>query len=648
VGRVSILLVVSLGALIVALPVVAVEPETEENAAAASAGGASVFLKGVDLNVPAQEGFRGWPPPEFRNRVYPLPWSRYVFQQAKLFGRPLLFVLGVPSSRPVQRFYTETIQDPRVQEAINEGFVLVVVNADRHPDIKERYQTGTWPSIALLMPDGNPMVSQANPQGKSLPITAGFLDAEGMLFLLEQGRLYFDKWRNFLEGVGQHWARSEDSAEGEPGKIDAESSDRVARWLLGNEDRTNGGFGSGARFVVPGLVEYAAIRGARGAPALGKPTRRALDKLLDSALYDGEHGGVHRIASTAEFAGIQYEKPLATNVRLLRELCWALREEESPLHRSALEGTTRFLTTVLARPDGGFNNAQMADPKSKDGGGYWQAPAGEAVRPPPVDRLVLSGPNALAAASLLRVAALTGDENLEVGARKTLNLVLERAYTRGRGVDHVIEANPDPRRYLTTQAEAAFGFADAYEATGDRRYLDAAKDIVDFSWANLRSGEEAALRDHLAERDEPGILGNPRRPVEDNVLLARVMLRLGLQGLGSEYTDRAKAILGRYAGNLAAYQVHGAAAALGIEEAIRPPMMIRIDGGVEDPAARPLRRAALRGGAAWTVIVTGDPRTSPPSATIEFRGTTRSAATPGELLEAVRQLTSAGRAEKGK
>src|SRR4029079_3300910 len=184
---------------------------------------------------------------------------------------------------------------------------------------------------------------------------------------------------------------------------------------------------------------------------------------------------------------------------------------------------------------------------------------------PPVDRLVLSGPNALAGAALLRAGAWLGDAAATAAGRGALDFVLERGYARGRGVDHVLEPRPESRRFLVAQADVAFGLIDAYETTGDGRYLTAARDVVDFSLANLLRPGETALRDHLSEGAEIGLLANPRRPMVENVRLARVMRRLALHGQGEVYGERAASILGSYVGNLTLYGAQAVEAALAVE-----------------------------------------------------------------------------------
>jgi len=63
------------------------------------AGRVPAFLKGVDLARPAQEAFRGWPPPEVVERPFWLPWDWLAVQRAKLFDRPIFFMMTVPWNR---------------------------------------------------------------------------------------------------------------------------------------------------------------------------------------------------------------------------------------------------------------------------------------------------------------------------------------------------------------------------------------------------------------------------------------------------------------------------------------------------------------------------------------------------------------------
>src|SRR4029078_7174089 len=101
-----------------------------------------------------------------------------------------------------------------------------------------------------------------------------------MLFVLEEGGIYYSKWRNVLHGVGEVWQKREGDVEAVAGPVKDEASDQVPRWLLGNVDRTEGGFGAAPKFVADGLAEKAAVRAARPAPALRGGRSTALHKLF--------------------------------------------------------------------------------------------------------------------------------------------------------------------------------------------------------------------------------------------------------------------------------------------------------------------------------------------------------------------------------
>jgi uncharacterized protein YyaL (SSP411 family) len=562
------------------------------------------------------------------------------FERASLFGRPVFFVLTVNWNRAAQRLSDDTLADPELLRAINRGYVSVKVNADLRPDIRERYQTGAWPMVAFLLPNGKPMLSQAQDLSVARPITTTAVDAEKMLFLVNEGRVYWDKWSRLLLDVGDYWVGREAENRPTQGPADLETSDLVARWLLANADRAGGGFGAVPKFVVPAVDEYAALRQARGRGELREHTQTTLELLVASALYDPIEGGVHRLASAPSFRGIHYEKMLGGNAALVRELTFSLREAHSPELRAALSSTAGFIVNVLGRAEGGLWLAQLADSTSPDGGGYWRAEPGQRGDPPPVDRIVLAGANALAGAALLRAGLLLEDEELARSGRAVVAFVHEQAYHPGRGVIHSIEPIGDPSIYLRAQADAALGFVDAYETTGEAMFLEAAKRIVEFVQANLSDPRLGAMRDHLQDPLSIGQLINPRWPVRANARLARTMLRLSWHGLGEEFRERAMEILATYCGELPAFGVHGTEPALAIEEGTAEPLRITISGPPQAAETRALRRAAVNSPWAWTLVLTGDRSANRPSAQLLWRGKQRKVGRADELHRAIDKLTA--------
>jgi uncharacterized protein YyaL (SSP411 family) len=586
-----------------------------------------VFLRGVDLDLPAQEAFRDWPGTELLTRPYWLPWSWMSFQRASLFDRPVFLVLTVGWSASARGMEAGTLGDPRVLSVLNSGWTAVRVSADRRPDIRERYQTGSWPVVAFLLPNGLPMLSHANRSGEAMPITAAAVDPETLLFLLGEGRVYFDKWRTVLEEVGAVWAEREGGARPVAAAVDVQASEQVARWLLANADRQDGGIGLAPKFVISGFAEYSALRDARLLPALMEHAVLTLGRLIESPLYDASAGGVRRMALDPDWKRIQPEKMLDKNAYLLRDALFVLRSRPSPEIARALEGTVRFLIEGLGRPGGGFYLAV-------------RAPAAPPEDDSSVEPLVLAGPNSLAGAALLRAGEWLDDRAATDAGIAALELTLKAAYHRGRGVDHVIDPGGSGRRFLETQADVALAFLDAFETTGDERWLLAARDIVDFALANLRTPGETAMSDHLPDAVPIGILGNPRRPLRPNTRLARAMLRLSVHGQGERYREEARAIVGSFAGSLVDYGVHAVETALAVEEIIREPLIVRISGSAADSAA--LRRAAVNLPWGWTVVTTAAEGADGASAEIVWRDEAVRVGTPEELDAEVRRRTGLG------
>ena len=598
-----------------------------------------MYLKGVELNQPAQAAFASWPPKALEERPYWLSWNPLSLQRATVFNQPIFLVVTVPWNRAAQFMTDHALADPVVLRALNHDYISLLVSADRRPDVYARYGTGDWPAISLLLPNGAPMLSQANEKGVALPITFGAADEKMVLFNLTEGRKYFDKWHNVLQGVSEVYEKRVDLEDPKGGVVDAKAVDPVVKWLLGNADAKNGGYAAAPKYALRGVMEWAFLREDQGRLGLVDSARSTLKKMTASPLYDKREGGYHRMAAAPDWGAIQYEKMLSANVDLLRELVFALKEDDDAGLRSALQSTAHFVTSVLARPEGGFYLAQIADPSSDDGGGYWKSADQDPAKAPPIDKLVLAGPNALAGAALLRAGALLGDAALDKAGRLALDLVLDRAVMPGRGVGHVIEREPDNGRYLVTQSETAFGLLDGYESTGDARYLAAAKDIAEFVRNNLKVSGETSFRDHLPIGKEFGLLDMPLRPMQDNARMARVFVRLAAQGAQDDGHSAAEQLLGNYAGDLAVYGVRAIEPALAIDEVVSEPVLVTLEGNPTDPAGQALRRAALGLKRGWVVIrtVKGDK----PQATLAWRGASRRVSDPAAMAAELKSLIEA-------
>jgi Highly conserved protein containing a thioredoxin domain len=100
-------------------------------------------------------------------------WGREAFAEADDRDRPVLLSLSATWCEGCHEMDATTYAEPRVAANVNEWFVPVRVDVDRHPRVRERYNMGGFPTTAFLTPDGELLTG------------AGYLGVDGMRQVLE-------------------------------------------------------------------------------------------------------------------------------------------------------------------------------------------------------------------------------------------------------------------------------------------------------------------------------------------------------------------------------------------------------------------------------------------------------------------------------
>ena len=84
-----------------------------------------------------------------------LEWSPVAFARAKAEKKPILLSLVTAWSDECAAMDQTTYVEPDVVSLIEERFVAVRVDADRRPDVNERYNLGGWPTTVFLTSGGD-------------------------------------------------------------------------------------------------------------------------------------------------------------------------------------------------------------------------------------------------------------------------------------------------------------------------------------------------------------------------------------------------------------------------------------------------------------------------------------------------------------
>jgi hypothetical protein len=160
-------------------------------------------------------------------------------------------------------------------------------------------------------------------------------------------------------------------------------------------------------------------------------------------------------------------------------------------------------------------------------------------RAPMVDRTVLTDANARMVSALLTCAAAFDKPDLRAFALRTLDRLRTECTEVKRGAAHCIPPGGKPEFSCLANDEAALAVAclDAADATGDRKYVDAARTSLERLVQRFRDSKTGAYLDCPANDrkvpPEPGLLSEPIRPFTDtpgpslNALAAQAHLRLG-------------------------------------------------------------------------------------------------------------------------
>jgi hypothetical protein len=564
--------------------------------------------------------FRFSPRPNRAGEIRWRPWGEPAFEEARRLGRPVLLSLSAVWCHWCHVMDETSYSDPRVIAAVNEHFVPIRVDNDRHPDVNRRYNMGGWPTTAFLAASGDVLTG------------ATYLPPDQMLESLARIKAFFDanqakivalKGERAADGDGAAMARltgrplDRDQAlvalEGDPdvpGDIPAE----VALQVVRSFDPLHGGIGTEPKFPQPDvfgfMLAYGMLRDGehRPAPGRGNPLARAdrvrmvvrttLTAMVEGGLYDQVEGGFFRYATQRDWAVPHYEKMLEDNARLASlylEASLPTNDDalgDRELYRRVAGGTIDYLLATLWRDDApALGGSQDADEH------YYLLDAdGRSALPAPfVDPTVYVDWNALAARALLRAAPVLGRPEL---ADRALQLLahLHTAARRGDAMTHYVlpgGSAGEGAPLLCDQAAVAAAFLDAYESTADRRWLRRARGLADWMREHLRA-PDGRLMDRLALPGESaGLLAQPVPALDENAAAAEVLLRLEAFTGEARRREEALEILAAWATQYERYGVAASAYAQVLLRYIERPDHIIVVGGRGDAEAQRLHSAAL-------------------------------------------------------
>lgn len=220
-------------------------------------------------------------------------------------------------------------------------------------------------------------------------------------------------------------------------------------------------------------------------------------------------------------------------------------------------------------------------------------------RPSPfVDRTRYTNSNAMMASAMLRAGAVLNDE----WARGHALLTLRRLQADNSEPDAVAHTPSGITGLLDDQVQVAAAALDAYEATGDRAWLEWSERLMERVWRDYWDSSSGGLFDTARERGgEQGLLPARAKSIQDtptpsaNGVAAAVAFRLHEFTGKTQWRDRGGALIQAFAGRAEELGLHAATYLLAVDWALNPATHLVVVGQQPNETAQSMHRAALAG-----------------------------------------------------
>jgi uncharacterized protein len=307
------------------------------------------------------------------------PWGEAAFTKARADDLPVLLSVGYSACHWCHVMAHESFESPDIATLMNTLFVSIKVDREERPDVDTIYMSaaqamgvqGGWPLTVFLTPDGLPFFAGTYFPPHDRPGMRGFpaiLQAASDAYRSQRGEI-----GSMGEKVRDAVAPRRLPAAGE---LTATLLDGAARTLLGQLDRTHGGFGAAPKFPHPQALDLLLRRSwANGDVGMREAAVMSLDAMARGGIHDQVGGGFHRYSVDARWAVPHFEKMLYDNALLAPVYLHAYRLS---LREDLLEVCTRtldYMARELSLPGGGFAASQDADSPGGEGAFFVWSPS---------------------------------------------------------------------------------------------------------------------------------------------------------------------------------------------------------------------------------------------------------------------------------
>lgn len=420
-------------------------------------------------------------------------WHDAAWQKAKQEDKLAIISIGYSACHWCHVMEHESFEDTAVAQLMNDNFICIKVDREERPDVDQIYMdacqlitgSGGWPLNAIVLPDGRPLyVGTYFPKENWKQVLAYFVDY----------------WKNHKDEAYERAAqitngiRTMDTIDAKPKPEFVESDRRqIFEKMSATIDYTKGGRSGAPKFPMPVNYEYLLQNYyyTNNNTAL-KAVTVTLNNMMDGGIYDHVGGGFARYSVDANWEIPHFEKMLYDNAQLVSLYSHAYQITNNERYKEVVYETLDFIGREMTDTSGGLYSALDADSEGEEGKYYvWS-----------YDELKqILGADFNEFATVFNVSEHGNFEGLNnltrTGKDDTENPKLKEWKTKLLAVrGKRIAPGLDDKILTSWNALMLKGYLDAYNAFGEKRFLDSAISVAMFLKNNMIQADGTIKRNY--------------------------------------------------------------------------------------------------------------------------------------------------------
>ena len=436
------------------------------------------------------------------NPVQWYAWGEEALEKARQENKPIFLSVGYSACHWCHVMAHESFENEEIAKAMNESFVNIKVDREERPDIDDIYQkvcqlntgSGGWPLSVFLTPDQRPFYV-----GTYFPPLDNYGRPGFGSIVLQLAQAWKEKPGN-VEQAAENFVNALQRTESIAldSKLERSTLDEAAMNLLSIADTTNGGFGQAPKFPnasnLSFVLRYSKLSGITKFQEFAFKT---LTKMANGGMYDQLVGGFHRYSTDSRWLVPHFEKMLYDNALLPPVYAEAYQISKDPRYLEVIHDTLRYVLGHMTSPGGGFYSAEDADSEGEEGKFYvWKKKEIQEILGKDADIFCLyydvtDGGNfeghtiLYNSMNLSSIAFHFGKSEPEIKqilkqSREKLYAVREKRVPPGR----------DDKIMTSWNSLMVTAFVKGYRVTGERDFVDAAKNCIGFIESKLTKDGE--------------------------------------------------------------------------------------------------------------------------------------------------------------